>query len=480
MNNLLHWFRNAGYGWSGRPEAPYLNCEPLGLVCIVQGNNWACPEKTDMGARITFEFREPLEFVKSMRFLGLSGCGDTPDVTVFFDQGKQITMDTPVTGENSVYTLPFKTNLYKNVTRIETNTNGNGVVSSLEFPSCAKPLKPLIAVKKYVGPPDLCTSAGVTNMEDNLYSLPDASASWAYCYVVSIPSNSEECLYENVTRIDIQIFGPGAINSLEYPYCAQSPATAVSIKKYAGPPNLCTASGITSMQDDVYTLSATNLTWAYCYVITVPDTSEECLYDVTLTDRAPIGGIKGMRNVTAVRETLCKGQTKYIPGVQRTGLAAHEGPFDAIVQGYGYYSGTEVTSRDHASVWPPIPPTLQPTPAPSSSRPTPCPMIKLDFNNLQNPMARYYGQDSTFRAGDYVFDQLWWTHGVKISAAGAGWSFGSLFIPKFTRGLGWNNSKPTREYFSCQGRSYPLVRYDASQWKFRLKVQPTTLRVGGR
>jgi len=294
--------RHSGTGWFGRPEAPYPNCDPLGLVCIVQRDPNACPERSGLGARFTFEFREPLEFVKAMTFLDIKGYGPTPDVTVFYDQGKQITIDTPVTGDNSVYTLPFKTSLYKNVTRIDINIEQYGVLSSLEFPSCVKPMKPLISVKKYVGPPDLCT-----------------------------------------------------------------------------------ASSVGSMQDDVYTLPITNAMWAYCYVISVPSNSEECLYDVTLTDPAPIGGTNGTQKVTTVGETVCQGQSVYFPGITRSGVVAQEGPFDATVEGYGYYSGTQVINRDPGSVQPPI---------------STCPLVKLDFTNLPNPMARYYGQPSTFRAGD--------------------------------------------------------------------------------
>jgi len=56
--------------------------------------------------------------------------------------------------------------------------------------------------------------------------------------------------------------------------------------------------------------------------------------------------------------------------------------------------------------------TLNDIPDPPST----CPMIKLKFTNFSNPMARWYGQSSTLQGGDYLFDQLWWTHGVKVSA----------------------------------------------------------------
>jgi len=61
--------------------------------------------------------------------------------------------------------------------------------------------------------------------------------------------------------------------------------------------------------------------------------------------------------------------------------------------------------------------------APSTKRssripdpPSLCPMVRLNFTNFTNPMARYYGQKSTLRGGDYLFDQLWSSHGVRVWA----------------------------------------------------------------
>ena len=99
------------------------------------------------------------------------------------------------------------------------------------------------------------------------------------------------------------------------------------------------------------------------------------------------------------------------------------------------------TSTPRAPTAGPVAPTAAPVPdAPSS-----CPLITLDFTALSNPMARYYGQNSTFQAGDYLFDQLWWTHGVKVSARILSnthrTSDSDIFIPKFNRGTGWVDSK---------------------------------------
>jgi len=84
-----------------------------------------------MGGILTFEFRQPHEFVKAMTFLDSKG-PETPDVIVFFGEGQSITIDTMTTGGHSVYKLPLRTSLYRQVTRIEVNTTESGYISSLE------------------------------------------------------------------------------------------------------------------------------------------------------------------------------------------------------------------------------------------------------------------------------------------------------------------------------------------------------------
>lgn len=97
------------------------------------------------------------------------------------------------------------------------------------------------------------------------------------------------------------------------------------------------------------------------------------------------------------------------------------------------------------------PPTPAPigaaTPAPVADAPAQCPYQTLDFTNLVNPMAHYYGQASTFQAGDYLYDQLWFSHGVKVSARIRNDDLktqNNPYIPKFERGVGWSDSKSTQ------------------------------------
>lgn len=130
----------------------------------------------------------------------------------------------------------------------------------------------------------------------------------------------------------------GAVSSLTYPYCSKTPSTAISIKKYAGPVNTCNAAGIPNMGDTVYKVPANgNVVWAYCYAVSVPSNSEECLYDITLSDDPSSGGI-GIVGVTTAGESLCPGgETRYFAGPTIVGQVV---PFyiDATVEGYGYYS----------------------------------------------------------------------------------------------------------------------------------------------
>lgn len=64
-------------------------------------------------------------------------------------------------------------------------------------------------------------------------------------------------------------------------------------------------------------------------------------------------------------------------------------------------------------------------------------------------MSRFYGQGTSLQAGDYLYDQLWWTRGVKVSSrilrprhTRIDWGpNGFLFIPKFNRSTGWYDSK---------------------------------------
>ncbi len=73
-----------------------------------------------------------------------------------------------------------------------------------------------------------------------------------------------------------------------------------------------------------------------------------------------------------------------------------------------------------------------------------CPLVTLDFTSLPNPLADYYGQAPTFQGGDYLYDQLWQSHGVRVSARvlkSDHTDDSDPFIPRYVRGTGWVDDK---------------------------------------
>jgi len=164
--------------------------------------------------------------------------------------------------------------------------------------------------------------------------------------------------------------------------CGDAPGTSytpvVDVKKYAGPVGQCAAGMMTGLQDVLYTLPLSSSSWQYCYVVTVPSTSQECLYQMSMVDPAPIGGISSgspiaVTSSTSDADMMCPGDVRYFPGRVVQGLTAQEGPFDATVTGKGVLSLKTVSDVDPASVTPPpVPPT--PAPVTLTMAPTRCPM----------------------------------------------------------------------------------------------------------
>lgn len=130
----------------------------------------------------------------------------------------------------------------------------------------------------------------------------------------------------------------------------------VGMKKYVGPDGKCTADDIMKnvTLHDTYTLPSTASMWQYCYVISVPPSSNECLLAVTMVDPAPGGGAGCPIAVTEGSEQLCQGAVKYISGSTVEGLTATEGPINATVTGTGVKSDVKVSDDDDATVSPPL------------------------------------------------------------------------------------------------------------------------------
>lgn len=286
---------------NGQPN-PYANCDPLGMVSIIQETDKSCPDDTGKGGYITITFREPVPLALTS-LLDIDE-GNTPDITLTYDGGQQVTFDTLATGDNGLYPLNIDTDIYK-----------------------------------------------------------------------------------DVTMVDIKYWGSGSINSLVYRYCPETPTPEIQILKFAGPPGLCDASNIGSMEPELYTVPSVTDNWVYCYEISIPDSSSgECLYDVVFNDPAPIGGTgPGNQTVTQPSDLLCPGDKIYIEGDVKIGALAPEDSIDAYVYGTGQYSGIEVTDEDPAAVdvYEEVI-TLPPTPAP-----TYCPIDMGDVDTTICPPNSY-------------------------------------------------------------------------------------------
>jgi len=255
-----------------------------------------------------------------------------------------------------------------------------------------------ITIQKYAGPAGACNASEIGKRLVNPWYTVPYNADWAYCYVISNPIG--ECLYEvtlkdpapkggigthNVTTVN-QILCPGQTVYVPGPtklfkdapealYRADAqgrgretgrevsaydsvavavahPSTmkiGIQFTKYAGPAGACNASEVGKKLVNPWYTIPPNTDWAYCYMISNPNTTDECLTDVTLEDPAPKGGI-GIRKVTPGGETLCPGQTVFIPGPTKLFEDAPEGYYDAEVYGYGYYTGRHTFTEDSVAV----------------------------------------------------------------------------------------------------------------------------------
>lgn len=143
--------------------------------------------------------------------------------------------------------------------------------------------------------------------------------------------------------------------------CGDAPGTAydpkIELKKFAGPVGKCSAAGIAELHDDTYTLPASTSEWQYCYVVSVPSSSKECLYKVSISDPVRVLGLfgDGLMNVTSGNtDFLCPGEVKYIEGQVEKGLEKYEAPSEAKVTALGVFSLLSVYDVDYAGVDAPI------------------------------------------------------------------------------------------------------------------------------
>lgn len=132
----------------------------------------------------------------------------------------------------------------------------------------------------------------------------------------------------------------------------------LEIKKYAGPLGSCNDDSESLLFDNVYTLPSVTASWQYCYKITVPAASQECVMQINMTDPAPLGGTGGLF-VSVVSGSLCPGASLFYPGLPVEGALDPEGPYSATVVGKGFVSGKNVTDLDPASIMPNFQPAIK-------------------------------------------------------------------------------------------------------------------------
>jgi hypothetical protein len=185
----------------------------------------------------------------------------------------------------------------------------------------------------------------------------------------------------------------------------------VQVEKYAGPPGACSLNMSGELVADVYTVPNTTAPWAYCYKVSVPSNSE-CLYNMEMSDSAPIGGIgAGYELTTPVAkpdytslmeaETMCPGDVKYVPGPTIPDLTAPELGYDACVVGTGIMSGKDTSACNPAGVTVVLKPNI--TVTKYAGPPGSCP-VDMSSPSFGSPLQAdtYTTLDGTFAFCYYV------------------------------------------------------------------------------
>lgn len=99
----------------------------------------------------------------------------------------------------------------------------------------------LLDMKNEPYPPHV--EIGLESGEWTVISAPDSGTNGIY----TLPFKTG--LYPRVKILFVHMAHQGAVSSIEYPYCAKTPTTKISLKKYAGPAGRC---GVGGMQDHNY------------------------------------------------------------------------------------------------------------------------------------------------------------------------------------------------------------------------------------
>jgi hypothetical protein len=115
---------------NGNPN-PYMNCERLGNVLIIQESNKGCPDDTGNGGWINFDFRVPVD-LKEAVILDIDE-GVTPKIMLWYGNAQYKEIITPPTQNNGLWKQAID---LPEVTKMSIVYAGSGSIGELVYGFC--------------------------------------------------------------------------------------------------------------------------------------------------------------------------------------------------------------------------------------------------------------------------------------------------------------------------------------------------------
>lgn len=127
-----------GVGPGGKPYLPnggghnrFMNCEPVGMVLIIQESNKSCPDDSSTGGYIEFTFTHSVRIVMA-KLLDVDE-GNTPEITMTHSSGSTSMTKVEATGDNGIVAHVLDKN---DVTKVSIRYFGSGSIAELVFQDC--------------------------------------------------------------------------------------------------------------------------------------------------------------------------------------------------------------------------------------------------------------------------------------------------------------------------------------------------------
>jgi len=148
-SNSAHDSAYPGVGWCGGPfkckdihnknagfdtlaPNPYMNCEALGNVLIIQESNKLCPDDNGGGGSISFQFDSPVN-LKYASLLDVDGYESADIVVKYNDNSQTLTHDVTPSGENG---LAREFPIVDNANEVKITYTGSGSIAALGYEVC--------------------------------------------------------------------------------------------------------------------------------------------------------------------------------------------------------------------------------------------------------------------------------------------------------------------------------------------------------